>query len=173
MNHVPLESGEIIIKTYRFHAIVLVPYILATVGLSIGAATAFIWSMISFDPMLSLFFLIATVFLLGLGLIVLLVGVLVYARSRLIITNRHVHTLIQRTLFNQGLTSNTLASVTDAQGLRTGVLETIFNYGKVRVATFGGRDFFSFQPIGAPEYVAVAINDAHEAFVAAHPGQAV
>ena len=106
--------------------------------------------------------------------VTLLIGWLLYRRSHLTITNLHIFTLLQRTLFSQALTDVTLASVTNARGERIGILSTILNYGQVSVQTIGGSiDYLSFTPVGAPEYVALEVTYAHEDFVKTNSGQAV
>lgn len=160
MEVVPLEAGETITKQYRLHPIALVPPILLAGAAAIGGGIATYLSIGAVSADVYLMWAALGVFLLGLAGVILLVGWFTYSRSRLVITNRHVFTLLQRTLFSQTLTTLALKSVSNAQGDRSGVLQTVLNYGVVRVATFGGNDYFSFQPVGAPEYVATAINDA-------------
>ncbi len=173
MNEVPLEPGETITAVYRLHWIALVPYILMGAAAAAGAGLCAYLSTVSGEPLGNLFVLLWLLLTLIAG-VTLVIGWLLYRRSRLVITNLHVFTLLQRTLFGQSLTGVTLASVTNAQGKRIGILATFFNYGEVSVQTVGGSiDFLSFTPVGAPEYVALEIDYAHEAFVKANPGQSV
>lgn len=168
MNRIPLEPGETITATYRLSFLYLVRYVLLGGACVAGASLAIAMGIFSFG------FFELGVFLLFVGAVILIVGWLTYRRSRLVITSLHVYDQLQATLFSENLRSLSLASITNAEGDRSGFLNTLFNAGKVSVQTMGGQvDYLSFQPVPAPEYVAVAINDAHEAYVNAHPLQSV
>ncbi len=169
MNNIPLEPGETVTAVFRLHPIVLVAPILVAVSLSIGAAVA-LWVGIRFGMP----FVLAGAVLFGLAATALLIGLHTYAATKLVLTNIHVFSLFKDTLFSETLTTIALAQVTNSRGIQAGITQSVFQYGAVTIQTQGGTlDFLKFQPVARPEFVAVAINDAHEAFVRANPYQSV
>lgn len=173
MEQLPLDPGETVTASYRQSPVALVPYVLVTAAMAVGSALALVLSIRGTDGTLSVALDAAGSLLLGLALVTLLVGWLTYRRTRIVVTSEHVLLVLQLTLFNQSVTSVRLARVVDVFGKRNGVTQTIFNYGRVEIETFGEEDFLSFAPVSSPEAIAAVIESAHATYVAAHPGQAV
>lgn len=167
----PLEPNEHVIDRYRLSPISLVPAFVTALALFIGAGISASLAFMVIVPAWVTTFLLAAAVLTFFAIASIIIGLLVFFRTALWLTNLHAETVIQHGLFGEDLTQLSWSRITDVKGTRRGVFGTIFNYGRVTVATLGGDDFFEFYPVSRPEEVAAAVTQAHESFVSLNPGR--
>lgn len=169
----PLDPGETVTASYRQSPVALVPYVLVAGALAAGAAVALPLSIRITNGSLSVALNAAGSLLVGLTVATLAAGWLTYRRTRLVVTTQHVYLVLQVTPFNRSTTSVRLARVVDVFGRRAGITQTLFDYGRVEIETLGDDDFFGFSPVSSPETVARAVENPHDAYAQAYPGQSV
>jgi uncharacterized membrane protein YdbT with pleckstrin-like domain len=99
--------------------------------------------------------------LVGIGL---LVATYVYRQSRLIISNKNVTQVIQRSLFSRKVSELSLSNVEDVNVDQHGILATIFNYGVLNIQTAGEIENFVFTYCPRPNYYGRIILAARQAY---------
>lgn len=107
-------------------------------------------------------FIVLAVTLLGL---ILLTATAVYRQSRLLITDRSLVQILQKTLFNKKVSRLSMSNVEDVTEEQRGVLASIFNYGTLTVQTAGEEDNFVFPLCPNPSSIADRIIEARQSYV--------
>ena len=171
-----LSEGEYVITTLRRHPIGMIS-IWAIVALAI-LITLFLPAMyygLGIDSVLRL----SPTATAALGLVLLAMIVLaiaagaiatyVYESNRFILTNENVTQRIQGSLFSKKIQTISLGSIEDVSYRRTGIIQTILNYGSIRLSTEGEETTYRFNYAFDPEGQVHMINDAMEAFRESHP----
>ncbi len=104
--------------------------------------------------------------LLGVVLIVLggLMATVVYDANRFYLTNESVTQYIQSGLFSKRSQTISLTNIEDASYTQKGILQTIFNYGSIRLSTEGDETTYRFAYVANPQQQVRLLNDAIEAF---------
>ena len=98
------------------------------------------------------------------------VGVYVYKRNELIVTNENILQILQFGLFNQQVSQLNLAKIQDVSVDRAGILQTYFNYGTLVIETAGEASNYNFKYTPDPSRVAKVIIEAHEDFIKQYQG---
>lgn len=100
---------------------------------------------------------------------ILLVAILftatyVYRQSRLLVTDRSLVQIMQKTLFIRKVSRLSMSNVEDVNEEQRGLLATIFNYGTLTVQTAGTEDNFIFMLCPNPTKLADRIIEARQAY---------
>lgn len=103
-----------------------------------------------------------------LGIVLLLfsgmVATVVYDANRFYLTNEAVTQHIQTGLFYRKSQTISLGNIEDASYNQKGILQTIFNYGSIRLSTEGEETTYRFTFVASPQKQNRLLNDAIEAF---------
>ncbi|MBI3889881.1 PH domain-containing protein [Candidatus Saccharibacteria bacterium] len=169
-----LSDGDYIINEVRRHPIGLVS-ILGIAGVLIlvvvGAIAAYpaIASQSTVDlPPLSSFLVPALLFIL---LIVLggYIAVYVYLSNKFFLTNESVIQEIQTSLFSRHEQTVSLANIEDASYRQQGIIQTMFDYGSIRLSTEGEETTYRFYYVSRPKKQIATLNNAVESFKNGRP----
>lgn len=169
-----LSAGEYIINEVRRHPIGLVS-ILSVAGLLILVIIAAIAAYPTFAaqssvelPPLSGFLVPALLFIL---LIALggYIAAYVYLSNKFFLTNESVIQEIQTSLFSRHEQTVSLASIEDASFRQQGIVQSIFNYGSIRLSTEGEETTYRFYYVSNPKKQIATLNNAVEAFKNGRP----
>lgn len=152
-----LEPGEkLVVEIHKHPFGILSIYLAAIVGLfGATALTLFLLPQLFNEDqqagalMVLLVGLVIAAALVGIGL---LVATYVYRQSRLIITNKNVTQVIQRSLFSRKVSELSLSNVEDVNVDQHGIIATIFGYGILNVQTAGEIENFVFSYCPRPNY---------------------
>lgn len=170
-----LSPAEYVIRAVRRHPIGMLPAIIVTVLLvAITAATMINYSLImdyfgimnppSFDAILWLGTLLIFLFLVG-GYI----AIWVYLSNKFFLTNESVIQEIQTSLFHRFEQTVSLANIEDASFRQQGILQTLLNYGSIRLSTQGDETTYRFSYVANPKDHIAELNNAVEAFKNGRP----
>jgi len=170
-----LSEGEFVISAVRRHPIGLVLPVGLTVFLV--ALTA---SVIINYPLIAASLSTTTapdyrsVALIG-GLLILLfliggyIAIWVYINNKFFLTNESVVQEIQTTLFSRHEQTVNLANIEDASFTQQGIIQTMFNYGAIRLSTEGDETTYRFNYVSNPKQQIATLNNAVEAFKNGRP----
>jgi hypothetical protein len=78
------------------------------------------------------------------------IGVVIYKSNELIVTNKRVVQRITTSLFDKTLQTIDLASVEDVSYKQTGIIQTVFGYGTIRLSTIGDESTYQFTFVDDP-----------------------
>lgn len=110
-------------------------------------------------------FLLAGIILaLAILILFLFVATYVYRQSRLMITDRNLVQIWQKSLFIRKVSRLSIATVEDVSADQRGILATIFNYGTLLVQTAGKLENFEFKTSPDPNRFAGQIIAARQAY---------
>jgi membrane protein YdbS with pleckstrin-like domain len=73
-----------------------------------------------------------------------LIAIYIYRQNKLLVTNKHLALVTQRSLINRKISQMSMRDVEDANAEQTGLLATAFGYGTLTVETAGERENFVF-----------------------------
>lgn len=164
-----LSDGEFVISAIRRHPIGVI---------SIWAIVAIVFVMLLVLPTMLLSLGIMTqpstellinggFVLLMLAVLVFLAGIVatfVYDANRFYLTNESVTQHIQTSLFTKKDQTISLGNVEDASYRQQGIIQTILNYGSIRLSTQGEETTYRFNFVADPKEQIRMLNDAVEAF---------
>lgn len=88
----------------------------------------------------------------------------VFFSNRFFLTNESVIQEIQTGLFNRREQIVSLANVEDASYSQVGPIQTLFDYGSIRLSTEGEETSYRFTYVSRPKYHIAMLNNAVEAF---------
>ena len=172
-----LSVGEYVISAVRRHpiglvsiwAVVIVAVVMIVVGfpllissnnfVSEGGVSS---QLIASGGLVLLF--TAVLFILG-GVI----ATIVYNANRFYLTNESVIQHIQTSLFTKKDQIISLANIEDASYRQQGIIQTIFNYGAIRLSTEGEETTYRFNFVAHPKQQIDTLNNAVEAFKNVRP----
>jgi uncharacterized membrane protein YdbT with pleckstrin-like domain len=173
--HLNLSEEEFIISAVRRHPIGLI----LPVGLTVFLFAVIVSVTINFPLMASSFGIYSpppaeTVYLIGglLGLLILIVGyiaVWVYINNKFFLTNESVIQEIQVSLFSRHEQTVSLSNIEDASYRQQGIVQTMFNYGSIRLSTEGDETTYRFNYVTDPKRQIAILNNAVEAFKNGRP----
>lgn len=172
--HLNLSDGEFVISDVKRHIIGLVQIwsvvILLVAGIII--MLGFIVSSSANDPGTNLpktpLALIALL-LCVLALIGGYIATFVYNANRFYLTNESVVQNLQFGLFTNHQQTVSLGNVEDASYIKHGIIQTIFDYGTVRLSTQGDETTYRYTYAAHPEAQITKLNDAVESFKNGRP----
>jgi membrane protein YdbS with pleckstrin-like domain len=163
-----LEPGECILTVVHRSIIGLAGiYLVATVAVIAIFALLLALSPDSFDtsssnisPQLSAIIVAAAVLL----VLILFTATYVYRQSRLLVTDKSLVQIMQKTLFIRKVSRLSMSNVEDVNEEQRGILASIFNYGTLTVQTAGTEDNFVFTLCPNPAKLADRIIEARQAY---------
>ncbi len=176
-----LSEGEYIISAVRRHPIGLLSIwlvvglivILCLVGLPVYAQNSGeVARMFGFSadaaPSAAV---VAIPFLLISGLVLVggIIATYVYLQNKFFLTNESVVQHIQTSLFSRKEQTISLTNIEDASYRQHGILQTILNYGNIRLSTQGEETTYRFSYVSNPKHQIALLNDAVEAFKMGRP----
>lgn len=170
-----LSDEEFIISAVRRHPIGLA----IPVGLT-AFCTALVLSVVfNYQPIVESLGIIdpppyGTVLVTGILLSLLfLVGgyiaIWVYVNNRFFLTNESVIQEIQTSLFAKHEQTVSLANIEDASYKQQGILQSLLNYGSIRLSTEGDETTYRFYYVSDPKSEIAILNNAVEAFKNGRP----
>lgn len=108
--------------------------------------------------------LLALLFLIG-GYI----AVWVYVNNRFFLTNESVIQEIQVSIFSRHEQTVSLGNIEDASFQQQGILQTMLDYGSIRLSTEGDETTYRFNYVANPKKQIAILNNAVEAFKSGRP----
>lgn len=93
----------------------------------------------------------------------------VYLSNKFFLTNESVIQEIQTSLFSRKEQTVSLANIEDASYRQQGILQTIFDYGSIRLSTEGEETTYRFYYVANPKKQIATLNNAVEAFKNGRP----
>lgn len=170
-----LSSHEFIINSVRRHPIGL----LIPVGLTIFLVALIASILINFNLIIESLGVFEApaygpIMLIGLLLIALFIiggyiAVWVYMNNRFFLTNESVIQELQMSLFMRKEQTVSLANIEDASFDQHGILQTVLNYGSIRLSTEGDETTYRFTYVSNPKKQIEVLNNAVEAFKNGRP----
>jgi hypothetical protein len=171
-----LSEGEYVIAAVRRHPIGLViPLGLGTIVIAL--ALSLLANYESFADYLSLsgpmadpdtvnvpIWLFTALITLGMFIIYY-----VYVNNKFFLTNESVIQEIQITLFSRLEQTVSLSNIEDASHTQHGILQTVFNYGSIRLSTEGDETTYRFTYVANPKKHIATLNNTVEAFKNGRP----
>lgn len=172
--HLNLSEGEFVILDIKRHFVgIIIPIIGTAIALILLSVVFVIYpapdstlgsSLPSFSTMMPILFLL--MLLVGLGGFV---AVWVYLQNQFYLTNESVVQEIQHGLFSRNEQTVSLGSIEDASYRQVGVLQTMLNYGTIRLSTEGEETTYRFAYVNDPRTQVAVLNNAIEAFKNGRP----
>ena len=169
-----LSDGEYIINEVRRHPIGLVSimgvaaFLILLVIAGIAAYPAIAAQSTVVLPPFSSFLMPALLFII---LIALggYIAAYVYLNNKFFLTNESVIQEIQTSLFSHHEQTVSLANIEDASYRQTGIIQSMFNYGSIRLSTEGDETTYRFQFVSNPKKQIAILNNAVENFKNGRP----
>jgi uncharacterized membrane protein YdbT with pleckstrin-like domain len=170
-----LSEAEFVISAVRRHPIGLVlPVAITGFFVVLVASLLISYPMIvsSMNPPVPLDF--GAVLLCGILLIILAVlggyiAIWVYMNNKFFLTNESVIQEIQVSLFSRHEQTVSLINIEDASFRQQGIVQTMFNYGSIRLSTEGDETTYRFNYVSDPKQQIAILNNAIEAFKNGRP----
>ncbi len=170
--HLSISDGEFVILDVRRHpigmfmplgaaAVVLIAFL---VGMIVYPTDAEASGLPSFGLAMFIMILIMALVLAG-----TFIAIWVYLQNRFFLTNESVIQEIQTSLFAKREQMVSLGSIEDASYRQTGILQTILNYGTIRLSTEGDETTYMFAYVANPRNQVTVVNNAIEAFKNGRP----
>ena len=97
------------------------------------------------------------------------IAVWVYMRNTFYLTNESVIQEIQHSLFSKHEQTVSLGSIEDVSFRQTGILQTMLNYGTIRLSTEGEETTYRFHYVASPKEQVAMLNNAVESFKNGRP----
>lgn len=97
------------------------------------------------------------------------IAIWVYLQNRFYLTNESVIQEIQTSLFAKREQMVSLGSIEDASYRQAGVMQTLLNYGTIRLSTEGDETTYMFAYVADPRNQVSIVNNAIEAFKNGRP----
>ncbi len=170
-----LSRGEyVIIKLHRHPIGLFVPMAVTAAALSVLVSIWIMYPvMLEANPVMDLPTVGAlSLFMVPLALLVGIFGyiaVWIYLRNRFFMTNESVIQEIQHRLFSRHEQTVSLGSVEDVSFVQRGVLQTMLNYGMIRLSTEGEETTYRFYFVSNPKQQVAMLNNAVEDFKNGRP----
>lgn len=170
--HLNLSEGEYVISAIKRHpiglvsiwSVVAIAVLLVFIGFPVllSSSTFLGGSGLSAGAIMSggiMLLLAAVLFVLG-GII----ATVVYQANRFYLTNESVIQHIQTSLFSKKDQTISLANIEDASYRQQGIIQTLLNYGSIRLSTEGEETTYRFNFVANPKKEVDRLNNAVEAF---------
>lgn len=170
-----LSEGEYVISAVRRHPIGLfLPVSLTIFLVALTASILINFPLIADSTGLIQVSSYASILLIGLLLITLFliggyIAVWVYLNNRFFLTNESVIQELQISLFVRKEQTVSLANIEDASFDQHGIIQTLFNYGSIRLSTEGDETTYQFSYVANPKKHIEILNNAVESFKNGRP----
>jgi hypothetical protein len=99
------------------------------------------------------------------------VATIVYWQNEWVVTDDSVTQINQTSLFTREVSQVPIVSLEDVTVDQTGIIQTIFGFGTLKLESAGERSKFQFQYCPNPNNYARLILEAHEEFIRKHGHQ--
>ena len=168
-----LDSNEKVLRRINFHWIYLAG--VATMagvmgGIGVLAALAYAMFPSTLPPFVPGWAVtILVVAFLIIGALIFVVGIWVYNRNYVLVTDHHLIHVEQHGLFHSQVDQVSLGRIQDVSGKRPGLLPTMLDFGQVTIQSAGEARQFIFNPVPDPQGLADYILARHEEFQRANP----
>lgn len=170
-----LSEAEYVVSAVRRHPIGLIPPLGITIFLVAFVASVMVnYSLIMnflgvidpppYDAVLFIGSLLIILFLIG-GYI----AYWVYTSNRFFLTNESVIQEIQTSLFTRHEQTVSLINIEDASFEQRGLLQSLLDYGSIRLSTEGDETTYRFSYVAHPKAEIATLNNAVEAFKNGRP----
>ncbi len=170
-----LSEGEYVISAVRRHPIGLVTPVLIT-ALLLALIVSGLANYEAIVTILGISILpdYGPALLVGVLMILLVlaggyIAVWVYLSNTFYLTNESVIQEIQVSLFVRNEQTVSLSNIEDASYTQTGILQTLLNYGSIRLSTEGDETTYRFSYVAHPKQEIAILNNAVEAFKNGRP----
>lgn len=170
-----LSEAEYVISAVQRHPIGLVAPVLTTVFL-LALIASFLFN---FSFVMNAFGVFTPppfgpIFLVGVLLMLLVlvggyIAIWIYTSNRFFLTNESVIQEIQTSLFTKHEQTVSLINIEDASFEQKGILQTLLNYGSIRLSTEGDETTYRFSYVTNPKQQIATLNNAVEAFKNGRP----
>lgn len=170
-----LSESEYVISAVRRHPIGLV----LPIGLTIFLIALVLSIMISYDLIISSLGIFSpppftAILLCGILLTLLFavggyIAVWVYTNNKFFLTNESVIQEIQISLFSKHEQTVSLTNIEDASFRQQGILQSMLDYGSIRLSTEGDETTYRFNYVSGPKRQIALLNNAVEAFKNGRP----
>lgn len=172
--HLNLSDGEFVILNIRRHFIGLLMPVLATIFLTVVVLTPLVfypWFADTFGDVLPAFDVVALPVILLAALVMVggVVSIWVYLQNQFYMTNESVIQEIQHSLFSRHEQTVSLGSIEDASFKQSNIIQTLFNYGTIRLSTEGEETTYRFHYVENPKEQVAILNNAVESFKNGRP----
>lgn len=97
------------------------------------------------------------------------IAVYVYLANKFFLTNESVIQELQTSLFSHHEQTVSLASIEDASYQKHGILQSLLDYGSIRLSTEGDETTYRFKYVARPKQQIAQLNNAVEAFKNGRP----
>jgi hypothetical protein len=163
-----LEPGECVLTVVRRSFIGLLGiYLVATAAIAailvlvvVLSPDTFNTDSVNISPALSAIIIVGATLL----VLILFTATYIYKQSRLLVTDRSLVQVMQKTLFNKKVSRLSMSNVEDVSEEQRGFLASFFNYGTLTVQTAGTEDNFIFTLCPSPTKLADRIIEARQAY---------
>lgn len=172
--HLNLSDGEFVVLDIKRHPIGLLMPVLTTgiallviiTGLILypGDTSGAITSLPTYEQILLPALLLMILIGIGGG-----IAIWVYLMNQFYMTNESVIQEIQHSLFSRHEQTVSLGSIEDASFKKSGILQTMLDYGTVRLSTEGEETTYRFSYVANPRRHVAILNNAIEAFKNGRP----
>ncbi len=169
-----LSEGEFVVLDVKRHPIGLLLPVLATgfilfvmvVGLILypSDTSTFATTIPTYEQVLIPALLLMTLVGIGGGIVIW-----VYLQNQFYMTNESVIQEIQHSLFSRHEQTVSLGSIEDASFKKSGILQTLLDYGTVRLSTEGEETTYRFAYVSNPRRHVAILNNAIESFKNGRP----
>ncbi len=171
-----LSEGEYVIRAIRRHPIgLIIPMALGTILIALALSVLFNYPAIVEQLDLTgaaadigaitlpvLLFCVA----IGLGMFIVYY---VYVNNKFFLTNESVIQEIQTSLFARHEQTVSLENIEDASFQQQNIIQSLFNYGSIRLSTEGDETTYHFTYVANPKEHIATLNNAVEAFKLGRP----
>jgi uncharacterized membrane protein YdbT with pleckstrin-like domain len=170
-----LSDEEYVISAVDRHPIGLVAPVLTTIFLvALIVSLLFNFSFVASTFGVYTLPSMGAVWLVGILLILLVlvggyIAIWIYTSNRFFLTNESVIQEIQTSLFTKHEQTVSLINIEDASFEQRGVLQTLLNYGSIRLSTEGDETTYRFNYVSDPKQQIATLNNAVEAFKNGRP----
>lgn len=170
--HLNLSEGEVVLLDIKRHPIGL--FLPLSAGGVVALAIVAVLILYPSDaemfglPSFGAFVFIAALLLILVG-IGTYIAVWVYLKNQFYMTNESVVQEIQHSLFSKHEQTVSLGSIEDASFKQNGIIQTMLNYGTIRLSTEGEETTYRFSFVENPRDQVAVINNGVEAFKNGRP----
>lgn len=171
-----LSEAEFVILDIKRHPIGMVAPIFITVALLLAIFTFAGFYPSMYEEFGSSAFAISPTAMFGVIILCSALAVLggavalwVYLQNQFFMTNESVIQEVQESLFSRREQTVSLGSIEDASFKQTGILQTILDYGTIRLSTEGEETTYVFRYVTRPKRQIAILNNAIESFKNGRP----
>lgn len=166
---VKVDADEHLIATIHRHPIgIIMIYFQVAVGLVAAfALTFFLIPNFVDTETVNVYGWVSTVFI-GIAVIMAVVmslATVIYRVSKLIVSDKNITQVIQEGLFNRKISQLAISNIEDVTANRSGVLQTLINYGQLNIETAGEQMNFHFFYCPRPDHYAKLILEARQKYM--------